>query len=250
MLLRLEAARTPSQAVGHEALTVTPAVAVARLDDTYSGERRAVFTASGDIEVAYEAIVEVETAPADLASLTAAPVGELPPATLNYLLPSRYCPSERFETFVQRQFGALEGGDKVAAILSWIGANLEYGAGFSDETTTAADTFIAGAGVCRDFTHLTIALCRAATIPARAVSAHAWRLEPPDMHMVAEVFLDGEWRLVDPTGLAPIEGLVRVASGRDAGDIAFMTIFGKAELIGQTFAVTDTASWAQAAAND
>jgi transglutaminase-like putative cysteine protease len=93
------------------------------------------------------------------------------------------------------------------------------------------------AGVCRDFTHLVIGLCRAANIPARAVSAYAWRLEPPDLHAIAEVYLGGRWRLIDATGLAPIDGLVRVATGRDAADIAFMTIFGRASLIEQSFSI-------------
>lgn len=93
------------------------------------------------------------------------------------------------------------------------------------------------AGVCRDFTHLVIGLCRAANIPARAVSAYAWRLEPPDLHAIAEVYLGGRWRLIDATGLAPIDGLVRVATVRDAADIAFMTIFGRASLIEQSFSI-------------
>jgi transglutaminase-like putative cysteine protease len=100
------------------------------------------------------------------------------------------------------------------------------------------DTFIDAAGVCRDYAHLAITLCRAAEIPARAVSAYAWRLDPPDLHAVVEVFLEGRWRLADPTGLAPLEGLVRIARGRDAADIAFMHIFGNAELLEQSFAVT------------
>ncbi|MDO8323921.1 MAG: transglutaminase family protein, partial [Phenylobacterium sp.] len=99
------------------------------------------------------------------------------------------------------------------------------------------DTFVDRAGVCRDFAHLAISLCRAADIPARAVSAYAWKLEPPDLHAVAEVYLGGRWRLIDATGLAPIDGLVRVATGLDAADIAFMTIFGRANLISQSFTV-------------
>ena len=97
------------------------------------------------------------------------------------------------------------------------------------------DTFVDRAGVCRDFTHLAITLFRAAGIPARAVSAYACKLDPPDMHAVAEVFLAGSWWLVDPTGKAPIEGLIRVATGLDATDIAFMTIFGQGGLVRQSF---------------
>lgn len=221
-----------------EQLTITPSATIARLDDSISGERRAVVTAHGDVEIAYSAIVEVAAVDATLAGATASAVRDLPPDVLSYLLPSRYCPSDRFAGFIDRQFGAFAGGEKVLAILRWLSANVEYRAGASDTGSTALDTFTSGAGVCRDFTHLAVTLCRAADIPARAVSAYAWGLDPPDMHAVAEVFLGGRWRLVDPSGRAPVGGLVRVAAGRDAGDIAFMTIFGTAELIAQTFAVT------------
>jgi transglutaminase-like putative cysteine protease len=82
------------------------------------------------------------------------------------------------------------------------------------------------------------AFARAAGIPARLVSAYAWRLDPPDFHAVVDVWLGNRWRLVDASGLAPIEGLVRIAVGRDATDISFMTIFGYAELVHQEVRVT------------
>lgn len=165
-------------------------------------------------------------------------IRDLPGEALPYLRASRYCPSDRFESFVEREFAALSGGDKVEAILAWIADHVDYRPGISDSTTTARDTFVDRAGVCRDFAHLAITLCRAADIPARAVSAYAWALEPADLHAVAEVYLGGRWQLIDPTGKAPIDGLVRVATGRDAADIAFMTIFGKATLLEQSFAIT------------
>jgi len=238
VLLLLEAARNQAQVVCNEQLVITPGGPVARLDDSHTGERRAVFTAAGDVEIRYWANVDVRTMDCELQGALAWPVRELPPEALGYLLPSRYCPSDRFYDFVDEQFGAHSGGDKVLAILEWLAANLEYGCDGSDVRTTAMDTFDTRAGVCRDFVHLAISFCRAANIPARAVSAYAWELVPPDMHSVAEVFVGGRWRLVDPTGRAPTEGIVRVATGRDAGDIAFMTVFGTTELIAQTFAVT------------
>lgn len=236
-LLLLEAARSADQAVRSERLTVTPAVAVARLDDPVSGERRAVFTARGHVEIAYEADVEVVSRDAVLAGAPAMAIRDLPGEALRYLRASRYCPSDRFERFVEREFGSFRGGDKVAAILEWIKTHVDYTSGVSDVATTALDTFTDRAGVCRDFAHLAIALVRAADIPARAVSAYAWKLRPPDLHAVAEVYLGGRWRLIDPTGRAPVEGLVRVATGLDAADIAFMTIFGRAELRSQSFAI-------------
>lgn len=239
VLLRLEAAMTDTQAVRDEKLEITPDTSVAQLDDLNTGDRRAVFQAEGDVEVLYSALVTVTAAQPDLAGASAHLIRDLPADAVNYLLPSRYCPSDRFEGFVEREFGAFAGGDKVLAILNWLQAHVEYRAGVSSVNSTATDTFTARAGVCRDFAHLAVTFCRAANIPARVVSAYAWRLEPPDMHAVAEVYLQGRWRLIDPTGLAPIEGLVRVATGRDAGDVAFMTVFGQAQLLAQTFAVTE-----------
>lgn len=238
MLLRLEAARTPSQSIRDEVLEIMPDSPVTRLEDPQTGERHALLLAQGDVELRYSAVADVAAPDTALRGVPSHPVRELPLEALNYLLPSRYCPSDRFETFVQKTFGEVAGGDKVLAIQDWIQANIDYRAGVSTPDSTAADTFITEAGVCRDFAHLAVTFCRAAGIPARVVSAHAWRLDPPDMHAVAEVYVGGAWRLLDPTGLAPLEGLVRVATGRDAGDIAFMTIFGEAELLGQTFAVT------------
>ncbi|MCR5873474.1 transglutaminase family protein [Phenylobacterium sp. J426] len=239
-LLLIEAARGADQAVHAERLSLSPEGTVARLDDSLSGERRAVIQAQGRMEIAYEATVEVTARDHTLKGAAASPIRELPGEALRYLRPSRYCPSDRFERFVAREFGDLAGGDKVEAILDWICAHVDYEAGVSNASTTAEDTFADRAGVCRDFAHLAISLCRAADIPARAVSAYAWKLEPADLHAVVEVFVGGRWRLADATRKAPVEGLVRIASGADAADIAFMTIFGRAELVSQSFAVRET----------
>ena len=236
-MLLLEAARSPDQTVHAETLSISPTVDIARLDDRATGERRAVFMASGRHDILYDATVEVLNRDASLAGLPATAIRDLPAETVRFLHGSRYCPSDRFERFVRRRFGELEGGDKVQAIVDWIARNLVYEIGSSDARTTAVDTFVDRAGVCRDFSHLAITLCRAADIPARAVSAYAWKLEPADLHAVAEVYVGGRWRLIDATRKAPLEGLVRVATGLDAADIAFMTIFGEAQLVTQKFSI-------------
>ncbi len=236
VLLQIEAARTPIQTVMREALTISPGLALHRKDDLYTGERRVMFAAQGLVEIAYEAEVARSDTVAPLAGLTQMAVHVLPAEVLPYLNASYYCPSIRFQSFVLREFGNLRGGDAAAAILSWIAQNIDYRACVSDSQTTALDTFVDRAGVCRDFAHLAISLCRAVGIPARAVSAFACELDPPDMHAVAELYLDGSWRLIDPTGKAPLAGLVRVATGRDAADIAFMSIYGQGELVRQSFA--------------
>jgi transglutaminase-like putative cysteine protease len=238
VLLLVEPARSSRQRVLSERWTAPAACAIARFDDPATGERRAIVDCQGDVELAYTAEVETDPQSHDLAGRPARRVRDLPADVLPFLRPSRYCPSDRFERLARSRFGHLDGGDKAAAIMAWVSRHLTYEPGVSDAGSTALDTFIDAAGVCRDYAHLAIALCRAADIPARAVSAYAWRLDPPDLHAVVEVYLDGRWWLADPTGLAPLEGLVRIASGRDAADIAFMHIFGTAELLQQSFQVT------------
>ena len=220
-----------------DALTFWPPVDATRIDDPMTGERRTVFSAAGRVNALYRATVRITPADQALADEPEMAVRDLPSEVLAYLRASRYSPSDRLLRFVDREFGGLKGGRKVAAILAWIAEHVDYEFGVSHSGTTAIDTFIDRAGVCRDFSHLVIALCRAANVPARAVSAYAWRLEPQDLHAVAEVYLGGRWRLIDATGLAPVDGLVRVATGRDAADIAFMTIMGGATLVEQHFKI-------------
>ncbi|MDB5438022.1 MAG: transglutaminase family protein [Caulobacteraceae bacterium] len=237
VLLLLEAARGGDQTVSDESLTFSTQPALTRLDDELTGERRVAFLAAETVEIAYQATVDVAERDAELAGAVGPILEDLPSEAVRFLWPSRYCPSDRFERFVNREFSGTSGGDRVLAILDWIARHLDYVAGVSDAATTALDTFVDRAGVCRDFTHLAISLCRASLIPARAVSAYGYLLEPPDMHAVIEVYVGGRWRLADPTGKVRPDGLVRVASGLDAADIAFMTIFGQAQVISQAFSI-------------
>src|SRR5205814_2160651 len=104
----------------------------------------------------------------------------------------------------------------------WVGTRLNYVPGSSDPIDGAVDTLLAGAGVCRDFAHLVVALLRAVNVPARLVSVYAPGLYPMDFHAVAEAYVDGQWRVVDATLLAPRQTLVRITTGRDAADTAFL----------------------------
>jgi transglutaminase-like putative cysteine protease len=199
--------------------------------------RRTWMRAQGDYIASYRALVEVERQFPILAGVGLTPPAELPALVIPYIWPSRYCESDRFEQFVQRTFGDYDDGAKVVAMADWIFQNIEYRCGTSDGSTTAVDVFVRRQGVCRDFAHLLASFARAAGIPARLVSAYAWDLSPQDFHAVVEVWLDNGWHLVDATSLAPLNGLVRIAVGRDATDIAFMTIFGSAEMRAQSVAV-------------
>lgn len=186
------------------------------------GERIIIRTAE-QINCRYQAQVRVTRPRPDFARLVANEVDEMPGDALRYLLPSRYCPAEKFGPFVNQRFADLEGGPKVAAIRDWIEQRLDYVSGVSTPDTTAADTFLERRGVCRDYAHLMIALCRAAGIPARIASVFSPKVEPSDFHAVAEVFLSNGWHLIDPTGMANADQMAVIAVGRDAIDVAFLT---------------------------
>ncbi len=151
--------------------------------------------------------------------------------TCRYLRPSRYCQSDELGPFARAEFVGLSGGELLPAISSWVGANLDYVPGSSRPTDGAVGTLLAREGVCRDYAHLTTALLRANGIPARVVSVYAPGLDPMDFHAVTEVCLANSWFVVDPTCLAPRTSMVRIATGADATDTAFMsTLRGQIDL--------------------
>lgn len=233
-IYKIQVAHWPGQNLLEERLETTPPVEFIENEDDEFGARTLRARLSGEVALTYEALVENGV----LKGLPPVTVqhdwNDLPAEVLAYLNPSRYCPSDQFGRFVERTFVGTTGGDRVLKILEWIKENIDYERGVSDSETTAARTFIDRAGVCRDFTHLGITLCRASGIPARAVSAYAHQLTPPDFHAIFEVWLSNGWWLVDPTGLAPVEGLVRIACGRDAADIAFLTTQGNCAFVRQS----------------
>lgn len=146
---------------------------------------------------------------------------------LVYLRPSRYAESDRLAEVAAREFRGLTGAEEIlGAVSSWVGREIGYEAGSSLPTHGAVDTLLGGLGVCRDFAHLVVALLRARDVPARVASVYAPGLMPMDFHAVAEAVVDGTWRVVDATLLAPRSSLVRIATGRDAADTAFLTVLG------------------------
>lgn len=186
----------------------------------------------------YAAEIRIDRVVADIATLRADPPHDLPGEVVQYLFPSRYCPSDKFMSFVNTEFGRLEGGAKVAAMNDFVRINFAYVPGTSDSETSALETFVLRQGVCRDFAHMLITLARAGTIPARIVSVYAIGVEPQDFHAVVEVWLNGGWHLIDPTGMAQPDQMARICVGRDATDIAFLTTYGPAELRAQSVMVT------------
>ena len=141
--------------------------------------------------------------------------------------PSRYCPSDQLEGFATTEFDrSLPRAELVAAVAGWVNRRLVYTSGASRPVDTAVDTLLAGQGVCRDYAQLTVTLLRALEIPARLVAVYAPGLSPMDFHAVVEADIDGTWCVVDATRLAPTSSLVRICSGRDAADTAFLSLFG------------------------
>jgi transglutaminase-like putative cysteine protease len=159
------------------------------------------------------------------------PVPRLPPQVLTYLYPSRYCQSDRLLKLASREFGQQwQGYSRVQAIRDWVLQRTTFTQNTSNSNTSAIDTLIDTVGVCRDFAHLMIALCRAINIPARFTTGIDYGadpvLGPTDFHAYVEAWLGDRWYIFDPSGTAIPMGFVRFASGRDAADVAFATIFG------------------------
>jgi transglutaminase-like putative cysteine protease len=156
------------------------------------------------------------------------PLEDLPDYTLQFLLPSRYCPSDSLGALAKEIVaGKSPGYDQVEAIRAWVRENIEYRYGVSTESTSALDTLKDKAGVCRDFSHIGLSLCRALRIPARMVVGYLYQLEPMDLHAWFEAFLDGRWYTFDATQKEPRGGRVAVAYGRDAADVALITELGE-----------------------
>lgn len=228
VLLQLEVAQMADQRIIGDKLTVHSPEKLRPVEGNESVGQRTWAAGVGQFHAHYEAIVDIERFVVPIDGLEAADPRDLPALVVPYILPSRYCESDRFEAFVGQEFSSLQGGAKIAAMRDWIAGHLRYVSGASTADTTASDTFVQRQGVCRDYAHLLATFARAATIPARVVSAYAPDVTPPDFHAVVEVWLGDSWHLIDATGMADPHEIVRIAVGRDATDIAFMTVFGTA----------------------
>ena len=197
-------------------------VEIAELIDQHGTRLHDVKVATGDLVLEYEATIdgEVEPPPYDRADL------------IRYLRPSRYAESDALAPTAGAEFRGIHGAaELLASVSSWVGTRLAYVAGSSQVTDGAVRTLLARQGVCRDYAHLTVALLRSMNVPARLVAVYAPGLHPMDFHAVAEAFVDGAWHVVDATTLAPRPTLVRIATGRDAADTAFLTVVsGRADL--------------------
>ena len=170
----------------------------------------------GRLEIRYEATVDGQAATGRTSDLEA----------ITYLRPSRYAQSDEVFQQARRQFKGLSGHDLIAAVSEFVSTSTTYTPGLSHGTDSAVTTLMTGQGVCRDYAHVVIALLRAMDMPARYAACYAPGLRPMDFHAVAEAYLDGAWYVIDATRLANRSGLVRIATGRDAADCAFLSYYG------------------------
>ncbi|MET0251510.1 MAG: transglutaminase family protein [Novosphingobium sp.] len=243
-LLQMEAAVIPEQTVRNAILTTTPTDHFTRVAAQDLIGERIWARHEGNFAATYSAEVDILRVLGDVSEFDGVPPHLLPGETVQYLMDSRYCPSQRLQHFVCAEFGNLHGGALVAAVHDWITCHYSYEPGSSDSNTTALDSFVERRGVCRDFAHTLIAMVRAAAIPARFVSAYAPGVTPQDFHAVAEVFLatpggdGGTWHLVDATGMASSADIAKIGIGRDAADCSFLSCYGNAELCDKQITVT------------
>lgn len=243
-IFNIHAAKTPHQTVREERLVLSQPIQPDMATDPATCTRfMRLHGQPGTLQLHYEATLDLDHHRADAQTLDEVPVGCLPLEVLPYVYPSRYCQSDRLLNLAFREFGQLPRGyGRVLAIQRWVQDHVRFASNTSVGTTSAMDTLIDGVGVCRDFTHVLVALCRALNIPARVATGTDYGadpvLGPPDMHAYAEVYLGGRWYLLDPSGTGIPMGFMRFGVGRDAADVAFATIFGAVQAGRPTICVT------------
>jgi transglutaminase-like putative cysteine protease len=231
-VFNIHAAHTASQVISDEHLRLSQPIAPHIHTDPVTGNRYMRLRAMpGALKLNYSATVDLTHHRAAPEQLAEVPVHRLPPEVLGYIYPSRYCQSDRLVKLAINEFGRLwQGHGRVQAIQDWVRAHVTFTSNTSNSNTSAVDTLIEQVGVCRDFAHLMIALCRAVNIPARFATGTDYgadtALGPPDFHAYVEAYLGDRWYIFDPSGTAIPMGFVRFGTGRDAADVAFATIFG------------------------
>lgn len=231
-VFNIHVAHTSRQTVREEALTLDPCQrAEVQLDPVHGSRYMRLHAAAGPLRVSYQATVDIRHHMEDPARIGEVPVSRLPVHVLPYVYPSRYCQSDRLLRLAFAEFGHLPPGyARVQAIRDWVHRRVLFQSNSTNSTTSALDTLVERVGVCRDFAHLMIALCRAVNIPARFATGTDYGadpvLGPPDFHAYVEAYLGDRWYIFDPSGTAIPMGFVRFATGRDAADVAFATIFG------------------------
>ena len=231
LILMLRPRSGYGQWVIKEEYLLTPQPPVIEYTDSYGNLCQRLMVAEGPLKVRTQVQVstadDVDTAPG--APFT--PIQDVPEPVLQFLLPSRYCQSDQLGELANEVVqNSQPGYDQVETIRQWIHQNIEYAYGTSDASTSAVDTAESKVGVCRDFVHLGMSLCRSLNIPARMVVGYLYKLDPMDLHAWFEAFIDGRWYTFDATQAETLGNRIAIAYGRDAADVALATQFGPLNL--------------------
>jgi len=231
-VFNIAAANTPYQKTIDEYLTISPYIESEWFQLDESGSRGLRLKAEPcELTIQYNATVQLSPETERVMFLNEIEHKNLPISVLPFINPSRYCESDRLWRLAWKEFGHIPPGySRIEEICNWVNTHIDYVVGSTNASSSACDVLIQRAGVCRDFAHICIALCRALGIPARYVSGYAVALKPPDFHGFFEVYLEDRWYLFDATRMAPISGLIRIGVGRDAADSSFANIVGEATL--------------------
>jgi transglutaminase-like putative cysteine protease len=227
LILMLRPRSGLGQWVVQEQYQFEPTVPVVEYVDRYGNLCQRLITPQGLFQVNTTAIVETSDTIDVQPGAAFVPVQELPDYALQFLLPSRYCQSDLLGNLAYEIVGRIESAyDQVEAIRNWIHTQVEYRYETSNASTSAVETAKTRVGVCRDFVHLGIALCRSLTISSRMVVGYLYQLEPMDLHAWFEVYVGGRWYTFDATQSEPRGNRIAIAYGRDAADVALATQFG------------------------
>ncbi len=216
-----------------ESVFTTPDTPTSMYLDLYGNRCRRFVAPAGDFEIWGDVTVEDDGRPdASAWDAREVPVAELPDECLIYLTGSRYCETDRLSQTAWDLFGHLQPGwSRVQAVVDFVHQRLTFDYDQPRSTRTALDAYDERVGVCRDFAHLAITLCRSLNIPARYVNGHLSGIGGPldaiiDFHAWMEVWLDGRWHTFDPRYDEPRVGRIVLARGRDAADIPLLSSFG------------------------
>ncbi|MDD2885097.1 MAG: transglutaminase family protein [Dechloromonas sp.] len=231
-VFNIHAAHTARQRIVSESLQLSqPLLTTIQIEPQTCARFLRLSVEREPLQLSYQATLDIDQHIGDPDKIPETPVARLPLSALTYIYPSRYCQSDRLALLAMKEFGNLpKGYRRVEAICKWVNQHVAFRSATSSSTTSAIDTLTDRVGVCRDFAHLMIAICRALSIPARFTTGIDYgadpALGPTDFHAYVEVFLDHRWYIFDPSGTAIPMGFVRIGTGRDAADVSYATIFG------------------------
>ena len=216
-----------------DTMTTSPSTPYTSYRDSFGNWCNRVLAPAGTFQIRADATIrDLGLADEVAAGTPQIAVEDLPEEALLFLLPSRYCESDKLAATAWELFGhTAPGWERVQAVSTWVHNHITFGYQWARPTKTAWEAFEERQGVCRDYAHLGVALCRALNIPARYCTGYLSDIDVPvtgpmDFSGWFEVFLGGRWLTVDPRNWRPRKGRILIARGRDAADVAITTTFG------------------------